>query len=481
MTCAGEYGPMDGVLISWSVQGNWPSSWRDILNQMVGRITTDGAAKVYVAYELNSDVAAATAAFKAQGADMSRVEFVQANLDTIWIRDYGPRIAYEGDTRVIIDHVYNRPRPNDDAFPGVFRFYKGMTLYGLPLTHGGGNYHISDLGDSFCTRLVDNENNGNGDLYNYSEPQIHDLWQDYQGVDTTFFDPYPQNIDSTQHLDMWMEVIGDRAAMISDWPLNQGSAQDVICEGAVSTLEGRGWTIHRLPAFSIGGDHYTYTNVVMCNDLVLVPTYTNGTVAPFNAEALQTWQDACPGKKIVGINCQPIISAAGAMHCIVMHVPVNRGGANPTVHVTYPAGGEQFQANDFVIQTWNSDDDKGTTTADIYFSVDGGQTYPDLLAGNIADNRAYYWTVPNVNTSHARIKVVLHDADGNTGEAESGDFTIGKPCEADLSGDGKLDLFDFLAFNNLFNHQDPLADCDANGAFDLFDFLCYVNLFNAGC
>jgi agmatine deiminase len=479
--CPGEYGPMDGILISWSQQGNWPSTWRSILNQMVAQITTVGEAKVYVAYELDGDVAAATAAFDALGADLSKVQFVKANLDSIWIRDYGPRYAYEGKTRVIVDHVYNRPRPNDDAFPGVFKLYKDHTFYGLPLTHGGGNYHIADTGDSFCTRLINNENNGNGDLYNYTEEQIHALWMDYQGVDTTFFDPYPSNVDATQHIDMWMQVFADTGAIISDWPLNEGSAQDLICEGAVSELEGRGWTVHRIPAFSISGVHYTYTNVVMCNDLVLVPTYTQATVEPYNEAALEAWRQACPDKTVVGINCQAIISAAGAMHCIVMHVPAHLGGVSPTVYQTYPHGGEQFQAHDFIIQTWNSDDDEGTVSADIYFSTDGGKTYPSLLAGNIADTQAYYWSIPDVKTAHARLKVVLRDGDGNEGSAESGDFTIGDPCDADLNGDETLDLFDFLEFNNLFNQGDPFADWDQNGEFDLFDFLGFVNSFNAGC
>jgi len=54
-------------------------------------------------------------------------------------------------------------------------------------------------------------------------------------------------------------------------------------------------------------------------------------------------------------------------------------------------------------------------------------------------------------------------------------------CYADINADGALDLFDFLAFTNLFNaHQKP-ADCDQNAAYDLFDFLCFTNAFNAGC
>ena len=55
-------------------------------------------------------------------------------------------------------------------------------------------------------------------------------------------------------------------------------------------------------------------------------------------------------------------------------------------------------------------------------------------------------------------------------------------CSADLAETfGVLDLFDFLAFVNYFNAQDPIADRDHNGIFDLFDFLMYVNEFNAGC
>jgi hypothetical protein len=60
--------------------------------------------------------------------------------------------------------------------------------------------------------------------------------------------------------------------------------------------------------------------------------------------------------------------------------------------------------------------------------------------------------------------------------------TLGESaCYADFTGDGALDLFDFLAFVNAFNAGEPGADCIADGAYDLFDFLCFVNQFNAGC
>ncbi|MEO1277931.1 MAG: FG-GAP-like repeat-containing protein [Planctomycetota bacterium] len=55
------------------------------------------------------------------------------------------------------------------------------------------------------------------------------------------------------------------------------------------------------------------------------------------------------------------------------------------------------------------------------------------------------------------------------------------PCIADLDGDGEPTLFDFLAFQNLFDAGDPLADFDGDGSLTIFDFLAFQNAFDAGC
>ena len=55
------------------------------------------------------------------------------------------------------------------------------------------------------------------------------------------------------------------------------------------------------------------------------------------------------------------------------------------------------------------------------------------------------------------------------------------PCRVDLDGDGVLDIFDFLAFLNLFDAGDPRADFDGDGQLTIFDFLAFGNEFDAGC
>ncbi len=54
-------------------------------------------------------------------------------------------------------------------------------------------------------------------------------------------------------------------------------------------------------------------------------------------------------------------------------------------------------------------------------------------------------------------------------------------CRADIDGDGSLTIFDFLAFQNLFDAGDPAADFDGDGSLTLFDFLAFQNEFDGGC
>jgi hypothetical protein len=58
---------------------------------------------------------------------------------------------------------------------------------------------------------------------------------------------------------------------------------------------------------------------------------------------------------------------------------------------------------------------------------------------------------------------------------------INSPCPADLSGNGEIDFYDFLAFYNCFDTTAPCADIDDNPGTDFLDFLTFFNSFDAGC
>jgi len=427
--CPAEYQPMDGIFIAWEGGG----SFTTVLAKMAAQITTTGDADVYCVVDTASEASTASSSIANQGANMARVHFPVRGTDTIWIRDYGPRYIYQGDVRAIVDHTYNRPRPKDDALPLWLSGYFGHAFYEHQLVHGGGNYHLDDPGFGYTTRLINNENPG------LSQQQIWQVWKDYQDLDTQFFTPLPSSVDSTQHIDMWMQVIADDKVIISDWPAQSGSAQDVICDQAAVDMAARGFTVFRTPARKVSFTHYTYTNVVMCNDLVLIPSYTNSSVTQYNSQALAAWQAALPGKTIVPINAQAIVTSAGVLHCIVMHLPAHRGGVNPTAYVVGPQGGEILLPGQTLTVEWISDDDVGVSSADLELSTDGGATW-STVAGGLPAAGSTTWTVPNVRTNQAVLRVLVRDGAGNTGsDAIDGLFAIAGASDAAFVpyGEGK--------------------------------------------
>ena len=407
--CAAEYEPMDGIMLAWE----GPSSWKSILQQMAVAITTVGQARAYVMVDSASEQSSVLASLRAAGADMARVVPFVVPTDTIWIRDYGPRYVFEGDCRVIVDHTYNRPRPSDNRLPLAFSRFTGQTHYEHRLVHGGGNYHLDARDRSYTTRLINAENPA------LTEPQIHQVWRDYQNVDTWFFDPLPRSVDSTQHLDMWMQVAGDDVVVISDWSQNSGSIQDRICDAAAVFMAGRGYTVLRVPARSVGGTHYTYTNVVLCNDLLLLPSYTQSSVVQHNAEALRVWRQALPARTIQQVNCQAIVTASGVMHCVAMHVPRARGNGAPTAYLRTVNGGETLSPGAFREVVWNEDDDQGVVARELRLSTDGGRTFPFLVATALPAGGRFLWRVPDLAAPTARLRVSVRDAQGNTGHDDS--------------------------------------------------------------
>jgi hypothetical protein len=101
------------------------------------------------------------------------------------------------------------------------------------------------------------------------------------------------------------------------------------------------------------------------------------------------------------------------------------GGPIPVVMVTSPDGGEFWTVGQQYDITWSTYDDVGVTGIEIYYSTDGGATYPHAITADEPDDGVFPWTVPDTPSAHSRVKVVAHDADGHTGEdVSNADFVI---------------------------------------------------------
>lgn len=310
-----EYEPTDGILVRWT---GFPS----VITAMAVPLTTAAQpAYVYVAVTGASQQASAASTLAGAGADMAYIRFITqacnpSNGCSVWMRDYGPRFINDGGRRGIVDHIYNRPqRTIDNAFPTLLATSWDESRYDLPLIHGGGNFHLFRNRDAFITRLVANENSGLG------EQQIKDYYLQYQGLNLTLTDPFPVTYDSTQHIDMWMLGVGDNKVLIGEYAASEGGGvPKTVTDNTANLMASRGYTVYRTPGWNLGGTHYTYTNSVIVNKTVLICRF-GGTSTARDTQALGVYQLAMPGYDIVAVDCSSIIQSAGAIHCIVMHVP----------------------------------------------------------------------------------------------------------------------------------------------------------------
>ncbi|UCH88237.1 MAG: Ig-like domain-containing protein, partial [Thermoplasmata archaeon] len=98
-----------------------------------------------------------------------------------------------------------------------------------------------------------------------------------------------------------------------------------------------------------------------------------------------------------------------------------------SVRVTSPNGGEDWMKGENYPITWDATGNFNSTAVDLYYSTDNGQTWTSIATG-IPNTGYYNWTVPNIETAGALIKVVVTDTSGNSAsDTSDASFAIDPP------------------------------------------------------
>lgn len=107
-----------------------------------------------------------------------------------------------------------------------------------------------------------------------------------------------------------------------------------------------------------------------------------------------------------------------------------------SITLTSPNGGEVLSSGSIHAITWDTSG-TGIHHVQLLYSIDSGSTYPNAIAASTENDGIYEWTVPMLDSTTVRIKVVAEDNSNSmlAEDASDTDFTIQSlmPAISDLS------------------------------------------------
>jgi agmatine/peptidylarginine deiminase len=339
--------------------------------------------------------------------DLTNVTLLQAPSNSIWVRDYGPEVIYanEVDSLMLLDWIYNRPRPLDDAVSDVLADHFGIPIYSTTaapydLVHTGGNFMADGAGSAFSSRLVLDENGPDGDFNQTvrTEAQVREMMQQFMGIDPdryVLMETLPY--DAIHHIDMHMKLLDEEHLLVGEFPANVSDGPQIeanieYINTNYNSVYGTPYEYIRIPmppsssgnypGGPFGNGYYrTYANNIFINGTVLVPTYRE----EYDTTGIRILQEALPGYRVIGIDADDqgmnIISASGAIHCITKAI----GVADPLLirhqrlRDTYETI-QPYEVNAYIRHK------SGIASARVYWTADTTQGYASIDMTITADN-----------------------------------------------------------------------------------------------
>ncbi len=328
----------------------------------------------------------------AESISLDSVTVVQRSTNSIWIRDYGPWTIYQNevDSLMIADWTYNRPRPQDDTSPSAVANFLGLPIFEATtapynLIHTGGNHLTDGVNTAFSSDLLFDENPDK------TEAEIDNIAQLYMGVDNYVkFRSLPY--DGIHHLDMHIRLLDEETIMFGAYPEGVADGPQIASNirqllSQETTAFGNRYRILDIPMPpdqldrypDEGGYYRTYTNSIFLNKTILVPTYEE----QYDTTALRLYRENLPGYNVVGIDCNQIIPALGALHCITKTV-----GVNDPLWIAHARLRDTYDAeNDYEV-TAKIRHRSGISGATLYYRTEEGAPYMavDMSLTNAAES-----------------------------------------------------------------------------------------------
>ncbi len=381
-----EWEEIDGLLVTWT-------GYQSILTEIVrhARVQTH----VYV---VCSDSNAVRSSLTSAGVPLSNITYLVAPFNSVWARDYGQWNVYTNDvdSLLLIDWIYNRPRPADDNVPNVLAAKTGLPIYSMTsapydLIHTGGNFMVDGMGLGFSSNLILDENPGK------TSANIDTIMKAFMGLDR-YAKMTVLPFDGIHHIDMHMKLLDEETLLMGSYPNGVSDGPQIEANllyvlSNYPTTYGTPWKVIRIPqppstggAYPPSASYRTYTNSVFINNTILVPTYYQ----QYDTTALRIYREALPGYNVIGINCNSIISASGALHCITKEV-----GSSDPLWITHKQLENTFDTSNPYPVVARAQHRSGVNAVSLWYTTDTLQPYTSIsLMQGIVPGNEWFGSIP---------------------------------------------------------------------------------------
>jgi agmatine/peptidylarginine deiminase len=423
-----EFEKMEGVLIAYPNAFGVPYTLIAAMSEVtiVTTIVEDATAQNYV-----------TNQYQSHAVNMDNVNFLVADLNSYWTRDYGPWYVRYGDDQIgIVDFIYNRPnRPDDNAIPPAMADFLGIEWFGMDLITAGGNYMTDGYGMSASSELVWEENP------TLTPADIDQMVLDYLGVYEYHVIPDPNNT-YIDHIDCWGKYLDVDKVLIREVPESHPQYDEIEATAAYFESQVTPWGNHYEVYRVWTPNNEPYTNSLILNDHVFVPIEGG----QWDDEALAAYEEAMPGYVVQGFT--GAWESTDALHCrtkgiadrntlFIEHFPLL--GDQP-VQAEYEIeavitaySGEDINSDDVLLKYWINEE----AQPDIEMTFEGDKVYSATLPAGMEGSKMEYY-------------ITATDEGGNTGnhpfigEPDPHVFYVGEELFAGMA----LDVSEITAWVN---------------------------------
>ena len=317
--------------------------------------------------EAESDARAriAAAAARLHGAEadevIARIDYHRVPLNDVWFRDNGPLFVKEdarnpepegGDASLaqdvrpnlgsdasprtgrvaLTDWGFNAwggkyaPWDDDDRAPAAVAERLDMLRFGAPAIMEGGSLEINGRGVCLTTRSCLLEPNRNPGL---NEADIERLLRDYLGVTELVWLGEGLEGDHTDgHIDTIVRFTDDDTIVCAVEPREEDPNHATMARNLeqlrrLRTAGGRPYRVVELPLplrrMELEGERLppTYANFYVGNGFVVVPQYDDDN----DERALEILRPLFPGREVIGLSAESLITGGGAFHCVTQQQP----------------------------------------------------------------------------------------------------------------------------------------------------------------